>query len=88
MSGLVLLVLITVVQAALLLNDENKAIQSVDSFGNFFIVPSELDKLKRSFGRNCVFTISGCFTSSQAERYRKYMENVRFIPKRRRSIPV
>ncbi|CAI2356809.1 unnamed protein product [Caenorhabditis sp. 36 PRJEB53466] len=81
MSGLVLILIVAVSQAALFLNDENKMIQPTDTFGNFVIVPSELDKLKRSFGRNCMFTITGCFTTSQAERYRKYMENVRFIPK-------
>ncbi|CAL2050049.1 hypothetical protein CAEBREN_03935 [Caenorhabditis brenneri] len=79
MSGLVLLMILAVAQAALFIDDESKMVAKTNN--QFSPYVSELDKLKRSFGRNCMFTITGCFTSSQAERYRKYMENVRFIPK-------
>ncbi|ULT82337.1 hypothetical protein L5515_017813 [Caenorhabditis briggsae] len=79
MSVLVLIMIFAVAQAALFIDGDNKIVaRTNDQFGPYV---SELDKLKRSFGRNCMFTISGCFTSSQAERYRKYMENVNFIPK-------
>ncbi|PIC18312.1 hypothetical protein B9Z55_024251 [Caenorhabditis nigoni] len=79
MSVLVLILIFAVAQAALFIDGDNKIVAKTnDQFGPYV---SELDKLKRSFGRNCMFTISGCFTSSQAERYRKYMENVNFIPK-------
>ncbi|PAV55849.1 hypothetical protein WR25_24943 [Diploscapter pachys] len=37
---------------------------------------AELAKWKRTFGRNCMLGISGCFTSRQQERLRKYLENV------------
>uniref|UniRef100_A0A1I7TAY8 Secreted protein n=1 Tax=Caenorhabditis tropicalis TaxID=1561998 RepID=A0A1I7TAY8_9PELO len=79
MSGLVLLLIVAIAQAALFIDDDGKMVAKTNNqFGPYV---TELDKLKRSFGRNCMFTITGCFTSSQAERYRKYMENVRFIPK-------
>ncbi|CAO4385419.1 unnamed protein product [Caenorhabditis nigoni] len=79
MSVLVLILIFALAQAALFIDGDNKIVAKTnDQFGPYV---SELDKLKRSFGRNCMFTISGCFTSSQAERYRKYMENVNFIPK-------
>ncbi|EFO82267.1 hypothetical protein GCK72_024374 [Caenorhabditis remanei] len=79
MSGLVLILIVAVAHAALFIDDDNKMVAKTNNqFGPYV---AEIDKLKRSFGRNCMFTISGCFTSSQAERYRKYMENVRFIPK-------
>ncbi|CAD6185303.1 unnamed protein product [Caenorhabditis auriculariae] len=49
--------------------------QSEDAY---FVYPQQF-QVKRSLGRNCLLTISGCFTTSQQQRYRKYMENVRFL---------
>ncbi|CCD66333.1 Neuropeptide-Like Protein [Caenorhabditis elegans] len=78
MFGLVFFLIVAVAQASLFLDENSRVMAQPESVGSYV---TDLDKLKRSFGRNCMLAISGCFTSSQAERYRKYMDNVRFIPK-------
>ncbi|CAB3400040.1 unnamed protein product [Caenorhabditis bovis] len=82
-SFAIIVVTMAFVNAVVYSNEDNRFMnqQGVGTYENFLIVPSEIGKFKRSFGMTCVMTMSGCFTSSQAERYRRYMENVRFIPK-------